>query len=82
MNDGEIERILTEILALDPASTPLDDDTALNGALPEFDSMAVVSILTAVEDHYGVVIDDDEVDAEIFETVGTLKRFVDGKVAG
>lgn len=80
MNDGEIERILAEILSLDVDATALDDDTALMGALPEFDSMAVVSILTAIEDQYGIVIDDDEVDADIFETVGSLKRFVDAKV--
>lgn len=82
MNDGEIERILAEILTLDVDAAALDDETALMGALPEFDSMAVVSILTAIEDHYGIIIDDDEVDADIFETVGSLKQFVNAKIAG
>lgn len=53
---------------------------ALLGAVAEFDSMAVVTVLTQVEDHLGIVIDDDEISAEIFETLGSLIRFVDARV--
>jgi acyl carrier protein len=42
--------------------------------------MAVVSVLTALEDHYGFFIDDDEIDADVFETVGTLVKFVERKL--
>ncbi|MDH5694616.1 MAG: phosphopantetheine-binding protein, partial [Gammaproteobacteria bacterium] len=58
----------------------LDVDTALLGGIPEFDSMAVVSVITAIEEQYGFVVDDDEIDAEAFETVGALVSFVDGKL--
>lgn len=81
MND-DVSRILIDVLGLDPAQTTLTEDTALLGELPEFDSMAVVSVLTALEDHYGIMIEDDEVDASIFETVGTLSTFVAHKVDG
>lgn len=54
--------------------------TPLLGAIPEFDSMAVVSILTALEDRFGFVVEDDEIDASIFETVGTLVEFVESKL--
>jgi acyl carrier protein len=77
----DLNRILVDILGLDAARTRLDDTTALLGQLPEFDSMAVVSVLTAIEDHYGIVVDDDEIDAAVFETVGTLRAFVDRKIA-
>lgn len=76
MKNEDICRILIEILGLDPSKTTLHQDTALLGSLPEFDSMAVVSVLTAIEDQFGILIDDDEVDASIFETVGTLSDFV------
>jgi len=50
------------------------------GGVAEFDSMAVVAIITAIEEDFGVVVDDDEVSAETFETVGSLARFIESKV--
>ena len=67
------------MLGLQCTPAELAADTGLLGDLPEFDSMAVVSVLTAVEEQFGVVIDDDEVDASIFENVGTLVGFVKSK---
>jgi len=58
----------------------LDSNSALLGAIPEFDSMAVVSILTALEDQFSITVEDDEIDASIFETVGSLVAFVEGKL--
>ena len=52
-------------------------DTALFGALPEFDSMAVAHFLTALEERLGVIIEDDDVEAEDFETFGTLLAFAE-----
>jgi len=58
----------------------LSPDAVLLGVIPEFDSMAVVSILTAIEEKYDFFVDDDEIDADIFETVGTLVAFVKQKL--
>ena len=77
----QILNIVGEVLGLDRSKVKLDDTTGLLGHLPEFDSMAVVSILTAIEDHFGITIADDEVDASIFDTVGSLTAFVASKVA-
>jgi acyl carrier protein len=74
-------RILCEVLGLDPAKARLNANSGLLGHLPEFDSMAVVAILTALEDQFGITVDDDEVDAALFETVGSLVAFVDAKLA-
>lgn len=52
-------------------------DTALFGALPEFDSMAVAHFLTALEERLAVVIEDDDVEAEDFGTFGTLLAFAE-----
>ena len=78
----DITQIIAEVLQLGARVDDFGSDTPLLGAVPEFDSMAVVSILTAVEDNYGIAIDDDEVSAEIFETVGSLVEFVNAKVEG
>jgi acyl carrier protein len=36
----------------------------------------VVSVLTAIEERFGVSVNDDEVSAETFRTVGTLHEMV------
>jgi len=77
----EIRNIVGDTLGLGERRTALTGNSGLLGAIPEFDSMAVVSVLTAVEEYYGIEIDDDEVSAEIFETLGTLAAFVAGKTA-
>lgn len=69
-----------EVLGLGAAASTFHRDTPLVGAVAELDSMAVVGILTLVEDRFGVIVEDDEVDASVFETVGTLTDFVEGKL--
>lgn len=74
--------ILVDVLQLgNKVAKSIAHDTPLLGSIPEFDSMAVVTVLTALEEEYGFFVDDDEIDAEIFETVGTLISFVDNKLA-
>jgi acyl carrier protein len=76
----DVKIVLCSVLQLSDSSTALKMESPLLGALPEFDSMAVVSVLSALEDHYGFFIDDDEIDADVFETVGALVEFVEQKL--
>lgn len=76
----EIKAILRDTLQLGARADQLTAGSQLLGTIPEFDSMAVVTVLTMVEDEFGITIDDDEVSAELFETVGTLATFVERKV--
>ncbi len=78
--EKEIVGILDEILRLGDRAAELDSAAPLLGALPELDSMAVVSILTTIEERFGIVVDDDEMDGAVFATVGSLSRFVSGKL--
>lgn len=73
--------LLDRTLNLDGRSASFSNDTALMGALPELDSMGVVSLLTAFEDQFGFSVEDDEIDGSIFETFGTLLSFVEAKLA-
>jgi acyl carrier protein len=75
--DEDIKQLLSEVLQIDASG--FDATTALLGAVPELDSMGVVSLLTALEEKYGIVLADDEIDASVFETLGTLGRYVDNK---
>lgn len=76
----QVIQILGTTLQLGDRTSELGEDSPLLGAIPEFDSMAVVTVLTALEEHFGIMVDDDDIDAETFETVGTLTAFVDQQV--
>ncbi len=56
-------------------------DTPLLGSLAELDSMALLAILTRIEEDFGVLVDDSEISADIFESVGSLEQFVGAKLA-
>lgn len=73
---------LQDVLTLRPdIAAALTDDTPLFGALPELDSMAVAALLTEIEDVFSILIDDEDVDGELFETFGSLLAFIEGKLA-
>jgi acyl carrier protein len=72
--------ILDEVLSLNGRALHYVRATPLLGAVPELDSMAVVGVITALEEHFGFVIDDHEIDASIFATVASLVDFVAGKL--
>jgi acyl carrier protein len=44
--------------------------------------MAVVSLITTLEERFGITADDDELGGDTFATVASLTAFVDGKLAG
>ena len=69
------------VLNLGERQHALKADSPLLGSLPELDSMAVVSLITALEEDFGIVIDDDEVDASTFSTLGALAAFCEQKQA-
>lgn len=78
----EVKAILIDVLSLGEAGQRLNADSPLLGSLPELDSMAVVSLVGALEDHFGISINDDDISASTFETLGTLTDFVAQKSAG
>ena len=77
----EVIRLLDEVLSLDGRSSAFTRDTPLLGAIPELDSMAVVSLITSLENHFGLVVDDDDIDGSTFATVGSLADFVSGEIS-
>ena len=77
---NEISILVRDVLVLGAAADGFDENTGLLGSIPEFDSMAVVSIITALEEEYGCVIEDDEISADVFATIGTLASFVASKL--
>ena len=54
----EILNILDEVLSLGGRSKQFTRDTPLLGAVPELDSMAVVSLIGGLEERFGIAVDD------------------------
>ncbi len=72
----EILSLLDETLSLNGRGLSFDADTALLGSLPELDSMAVIAVIHAIEERFGISVPDDEIDGSSFATVGTVVEFV------
>lgn len=69
--------VLDQVLALGPARTAaLDADSPLLGALPELDSMAIAVLFGAIEERFGLFIDDAAIDGDTLATFGTLCAFL------
>jgi len=73
----DLKTILDDVLSLDGRASAFAADTPLLGAIPELDSMAVVTLITAIEERFGVEIADDEIEGSVFATFGSLLRFVE-----
>lgn len=77
----EVRSILRDVLGIGDRADRLEAGTPLIGAIPELDSMAVVGVITGIEERFGVSVADDEMDASVFATLGSLVEFVDRKLA-
>ena len=77
----ELAKLVDGTLNLGGRSVGFTVSTPLHGALPELDSMGVVSLIAALEERFGIVIDDGEIDGSVFQTFGTLVEFVTGKLS-
>ena len=79
--DRDLKSILVDVLSLDVDDVDgFDSETGLFGHLPELDSMAVAGLFTEIEDRFDMLIEDDDVDAEMLETYGGLLAFVEMKL--
>ena len=77
-----VKHLFKDHLQMGDKADALTADSQIAGALPWFDSLAIVNLITALEEQYGLEIDDDEINGELFETVGSLANFVAAKLDG
>ena len=71
--DATVRSLLVDVLGLAKSRVAgFDDETELFGALPEFDSMAVATLLTEMEVRLGILIEDEDVEAEDLMSFGRL----------
>ncbi len=68
----DVLRVLDNALQLQGRTDRFDQATPLLGALPELDSMAVLALVSGLEDHFGIAFSDDQLTGDSFATVGSL----------
>lgn len=71
-----VRDMFDQTLNLQGRSSDWTTDTPLLGSIPEFDSIAVVTLISAIEQTFRFHIDDDDISASIFATLGSLIDFI------
>lgn len=76
-----VRSVLAETLGISERASSMSASTELFGSLPELDSLAVLELVTAIEDEFDIAIDDSDFSGETFDTLGSLALLVDSKLA-
>jgi acyl carrier protein len=73
-----VKAVVIETLAIEDRADALHAQTAL-ASIPELDSLAILELVVELERHLGITFEDEDVTAEVFETIESLAAFVDAK---
>jgi acyl carrier protein len=73
---ADVLDVLGRILGIEDRVGTFDAATPLFGSLPELDSLAVLELVTALEDRFAITVEDDELTSGMLETAGSLHEFV------
>jgi acyl carrier protein len=77
---ADVKAVVVETLCIEDRADAIDADTQLFGSLPELDSMAVLQLILELEQRFGIVVEGEDVTAEVFETLASLTAFVNEKL--
>lgn len=76
----QVKAILIDTLHLGERGRDLLPASPLLGAIPELDSMAVLELVSALEEAFGFSFDDEDISAQNFATLGSLAGFLDARL--
>jgi acyl carrier protein len=73
-----VERFVIDELLVGDSQMKLDPDQSLvsSGVI---DSLAILRLISFLEEKFGIVVEDDEVVPENFETINIIRAFIEGK---
>ncbi len=74
-----VKKLLDDALHLEGRTASWDTQTPLLGSLPELDSLAIVDVIGAIEKEFRFAIEDDEINADVMATLGSLSLFIEQK---
>ncbi|MBV1911803.1 MAG: acyl carrier protein [Kangiellaceae bacterium] len=73
-----LKSILSNVLEIDTSGFELS--TQLLGNIPEFDSMAVMNLILAIEQNFQIEMRADELSAELFESLSSLSIHIKDQI--
>lgn len=75
------EQWVAEILAhvLGGEAGNYTSETELFGVMPELDSLALVELITVIEERFDLELDEDDITAEVFGRLDTLAARLDAR---
>src|SRR5262245_32854182 len=76
----DVKAVLVATLGIADRADRITASSALFGGIPELDSMAVVELVVALEQRFGITVSDEDVTGEVFESLGSLTAFVESKL--
>ena len=78
-NMEAVKAVLVDTLGIESEADAIGATTPLLGSLPELDSMAVLELVLALEERFGIMIEGEDVTAEVFETLASITAFIDDR---
>ena len=77
---NEVKKVILASVGSNLSMETLNKDYPLVGNI--LDSMAVTSLILALEEYFNFVFDEEDLSAETFRTVGSLAELVEKKICG
>lgn len=74
---NDVIDVVVTVLEIEDRRADLTEDTGLFGAMPELDSLAVLELITSLEERFGIEIAAENVTEEHFGSVRSLSELVD-----
>ena len=81
MLHDDVRKVVGRALHIGSRVQQMDAAAPLLGAVSELDSMAVVNLITALEEHFGITVADNEIDTSTFEALDILMQFIGRKLS-
>jgi acyl carrier protein len=78
---SEVKSLLAYTLGLQQVPASWGNDMALVGHLPDLDSMNIVNLVAALEEHFGIEFTDDDMTMSTFGALKTLVETVHSKLS-
>lgn len=77
---NELKSLLAHTLGMPQVPPSWTDDMPLFGNIPDLDSMAIVSLVTAIEEHFAVEFVDEDMTMDTFASLTKLAKVVHAKL--
>jgi acyl carrier protein len=79
---NRLKGIIADRLDVNIGYDEIDENVSLFEDGLGLDSIAIVDLIVSIEKDFSLSIDDQELNVELFKSLGTLARFIEGKLDG